>query len=178
MSHYFSPSTGACYDNTSKSYVIPGDAVEITAAQHLSLIAAQNSGRVLQLSSAGVPEAVDRVATLAEAQATQTATLRAACAAAITSGFSSSALGAAHAYPSAETDQRNLFSAAASTVASSLWCKDASGAWSFVTHTQAQAQAVLADFNVMRNAAQMKLAPLLAEVSAATTVAAVQAVVW
>lgn len=43
-------------------------------------------------------------ATLAEAQAAKTAQLTAACAAQIVAGFTSSALGSTHTYPSKETD--------------------------------------------------------------------------
>jgi hypothetical protein len=46
--------------------------------------------------------------TLAEAQAKQAAVISAACAAAITSGITSSALGTAHTYPTKMTDQQNL----------------------------------------------------------------------
>lgn len=108
MAHYFSSSTGSCYDNESGIYPLPSDAVEITAAQHVALIAAQNTGKVLQLNSAGVPVAVDRTATLAEVQTAQATTLRAACAAAIVAGFSSDVSGTSCTYPLSQTDQTNL----------------------------------------------------------------------
>jgi len=65
-------------------------------------------------SSATVPqvtlttEAAVVAPTLAEAQATQSAALNAACQAAIGTGFSSSALGAPYTYPMQQTDQLNL----------------------------------------------------------------------
>src|SRR5271156_5549939 len=50
--------------------------------------------------------------TLAQAQTTQTALLNSACQTAITSGFTSSALGSTYTYPSQITDQLNLNSCA------------------------------------------------------------------
>jgi len=50
--------------------------------------------------------------TLAQMQSLQSATLSAACQAAITAGFTSSALGAPYTYPAQSTDQLNLNSAA------------------------------------------------------------------
>ncbi len=115
---------------------------------------------------------------------------------AITSGFSSSALGTPHLYPSQQTDQLNL---AASVVASiqpgvtaafttPTWCAtpavDAVAAvaaapaiWSFTPHTAAQIQQVGSDAKAWIEAQQATHATLVAQVQAAPTVAAVQAVV-
>jgi hypothetical protein len=124
--------------------------------------------------------------TLAEARAAQIALLRDACAAEIVGGYSSSALGTPHLYPSTPTDQANM---AASVLASLLpdlaagwttpfWCADADGAWSFAPHTAAQIQQAGIDGKAMVVAAQTRLAGLEASIAAASTVAAVQAVVW
>ena len=109
--------------------------------------------------------------------------LRSACATAIVSGFSSNALGAPHAYPSDETDQRNLSDAcvAAATAAqgwsTSLWC-EASGAWALTPHTAAQVQQVMADWIAYRAAQQERLVTLLADIQAAINPAAITAVTW
>ena len=115
--------------------------------------------------------------TLAQAQSAQVATLRSACQSAITGGFSSSALGSAYTYGSGTVDQANLNTVAGSPAGGSLWC-ETGGVWSFKVHTQAQAQSVLSDFVAWLNSCQAQLATLTGEVNAATTVSAVQAIVW
>ncbi len=115
--------------------------------------------------------------TLAQAQALQMGILRTACQSAITGGFSSSALGSAYTYGSGVTDQTNLNTVAGSPSGGSLWC-ETGGVWTMKVHTQAQSQAVLSDFVAWLNACQSQLATLTAEVNAATTVAAVQAITW
>lgn len=114
--------------------------------------------------------------TLAEAQATQGSTIKTACAAAIVAGFSSSALGSAHTYASEPTDQTNI--SAAADAGGSIWCEDGSGTWSFTAHTAAQAQQARSDLWAHIQSCQSKYATLLSQISAATTVATVEAVVW
>jgi hypothetical protein len=115
--------------------------------------------------------------TVAQAQTDQIATLRTACANAIAGGFSSSALGSAYSYPSDPISQSNMNTIAGSPSGGSLWCGEG-GVWTLKAHTQSQAQAVLAAFVTWLNACQSQLATLTAEVNAATTVAAVQAITW
>lgn len=122
---------------------------------------------------------------LESAQAVQIASLAAECQSAIITGFTSNALGSAHTYPSTDTDQRNLLSAATVSQAqapswtTSLWCACGSPvSWSLTEHTAAQVQQVNADWLAFRVAAQQKYADLLQQLSEATTVSAVQAVVW
>ena len=123
---------------------------------------------------------------LTDAQAGRSSTLRAACAAAITGGYTSSALGAAHTYPSGPTDQANMAARVRASLLPNLpagwvtpfWCADSSGAWSFAPHSAAQIQQADVDGNVWIIDCQSRLQTLLAQVSAATTVAAVQAVNW
>lgn len=123
---------------------------------------------------------------LAAAQAERIGALTAACAAAITAGFTSSALGSPYTYGSTLTDQSNLQASVLRSLMPSLpggWttpfkCADAAGAWALREHTAAQIQQAGEDGMAMVVAAQQKLATLSAEVAAATTVAAVQAVAW
>lgn len=120
------------------------------------------------------------------AQATQSATLNAACANAIVSGFTSSALGSVHTYPSKTTDQLNLTASYASSLAPNLptdwatpfWCADSSGKWAWVNHTASQIQQVGSDGKAAVLAYQSQNAALQTQVNAATTVDAVAAIVW
>ncbi|BCF98058.1 hypothetical protein PPGU19_026270 [Paraburkholderia sp. PGU19] len=119
----------------------------------------------------------------AAAQKNQIAMVSAACASALTAGFSSSALGSPRNYPSQDTDQRNLLNAVtasqgqASTWNTARWCAN-NVAWSLASHTAAQVQQVNADWLVFRVAAQQKYASLVTEINSATSVAAVQAINW
>jgi len=114
---------------------------------------------------------------LAAAQAAQIASLYAACSSAITAGFTSNALGAAHSYPSTLMDQSNQVTVSNNAAGGSLWCETGS-AWAFVTHTQAQARQVVADFSKYLNSKQSELVNLTTIVNTASIVAAVQAVAW
>lgn len=116
--------------------------------------------------------------TLAQAQATQNSVIAAACATAITAGFTSSAVGTALGYGSQAVDQTNIATAAASTSGGALWAANSSGQWSLTPHTAAQAQQVRSDLWTHIQACQATYAKLLGEIAAATTVAAVEAVVW
>lgn len=126
------------------------------------------------------------VQSLPAVQAAQIAALSAACAASITGGYTSSALGSAHQYGSAPTDQLNM---AGSVLASLLpglatgWttpfkCAPAGGAWSLLPHTAAQIQQAGMDGKAWVESRQTQFAALVAQVDAATTVQAVQAIVW
>jgi hypothetical protein len=126
------------------------------------------------------------VASIAAAQAAQIVVLLEACAAAITGGYTSSALGSPHSYGSQPTDQLNM---AASVVASllpalpSTWttsfkCADSTGKWAMRPHTAAQIQQAGLDGKTWVTACQNQFDALSAQVTAATSVAAVQAIVW
>lgn len=116
----------------------------------------------------------------------QVAMLRAACAAEIVGGFTSSALGSPRTYPSDETSQRNLSGSVLASILPSLptgwttpfWNADASGHWDFTPHTAAQIQQVGLDGKALVVNAQGKLAALTAQVKLAATAQAVQAVAW
>ena len=124
---------------------------------------------------------------LAAAQQAQIAALTAACSAQIVGGFTSSALGAPHTYPSKiPTDQINLMGSVTDSLLPGLpsgwttpfWCADASGNWSFAPHSAAQIQQAGQDGKANVANSQGKLATLSAQVMAATTVAAVNAITW
>lgn len=126
------------------------------------------------------------LATLAGAKVAQIAAITGACHVAITAGFVSSALGAAHTYPAQMTDQQNL---AASVLASLMpnlpsgwttpfWCEDGSGSWLYANHTATQIQQVGQDGKTAIIVAIQKKAALVAQINAATTAAAVQAITW
>ncbi|CAJ0809235.1 hypothetical protein [Ralstonia flaminis] len=120
---------------------------------------------------------------LKQAQAGLSNKVNAACANALVGGFTSSALGGAHAYPSQDDDQRNLQNAvSAAAIAPSnwttpIWCAS-NDAWSFAPHTAAQVQQVNADWLAYRVAAQQKYAGLIAKINAATSIEEVQAIDW
>jgi hypothetical protein len=124
--------------------------------------------------------------TLGQAQALKISDLSAACAAQIYAGFTSYALGAPHTYPAKDKDQANLSGSVVSSLLPGLpagwttpfWCEDGSGAWAFSAHTAAQIQQVGTDGKTTIVTALEKNATLAAQVMAATTVAAAQAVVW
>lgn len=77
------------------------------------------------------------------------ATLSAACEDAITSGFTSSALGAPHTYQSDRDDQTNLLGSHATAIATGQSvphkCRDGASVWAYRLHTPAQMTQVLAD---------------------------------
>ncbi|CAJ0896147.1 hypothetical protein R77569_04568 [Ralstonia mannitolilytica] len=123
---------------------------------------------------------------LTVAQAAQITKVTGACQAAIVAGFTSSALGAAHTYPAQTTDQQNLSASVLASLMPNLpagwttpfWCADANGNWSYAAHTAAQIQQVGQDGKAAIIAAIQKKAGLVAQINAATTVAAVQAITW
>jgi hypothetical protein len=126
------------------------------------------------------------------AQATQTATVSAACQAAIYAGFTSSALGSPYTYPAKVTDQQNL---TASVLASLLpgiaadwttpfWCATqptdgTDPVWAYITHTGTQIQQVGSDAKAAILACLTKNAELAGQIAATTTsVADIQAITW
>lgn len=121
---------------------------------------------------------------LVKAQQTQLSAIGSACAAAITGGFQSSALGKAYTYPSTQTDQSNLNANVVSSLLPNLpsnWttlqlCMDSKGNWAYLPHTATQIQQVGSDGKAAILACLTRNATLQAQVAAATSVAAVQAI--
>lgn len=169
------------------SLSIPAGALLISDADGATIRQAQCLGDYTLVNSTLVLDAASQAARLLSvARDAQIAALAKACAATIVSGFTSSALGAAHTYPSQPNDQSNLIGAVTASQSPGLaagwtvnfWCSDTAGAWVFAAHTPAQIQQVLADGVVQRVAYSNRLATLKAQVAAAATIAAVQAIVW
>lgn len=169
----------AHYEGTEK---LPAPWIEISAEQCVGIVA----GSTWDGSNVVAPPAPTAAALLAQAQASQIQILSAACQAEILAGFTSSALGSAYTYPAKPTDQQNLSASVlaslmpglASTWTTPFWCADASGVWAMRAHTAAQIQQVGIDGKAATVAAIEKNATLAGQVQAATTVAAVQAIVW
>ncbi len=180
MPLYYSKSTNGFYDDQI-SATRPADAVAITADQHTALLNAQTAGQTIASDASGNPVAL--APGLAQVQSAQVDVLSAACRAAITGGFASSALGSAHTYGSQASDQQNLSDALGSALANGagfstpLWCA-VGAAWIFAAHSAAQVQQVHADWLAFRVAQQNKLINLKAQVNAAATPEAVAAAAW
>ncbi len=116
----------------------------------------------------------------------RSAAMRAACAVAITSGFTSSALGEPHTYPSDQTDQSNLSANVLSSMYPNLpddWttlhlCGDSEGHWGYKAHTAAQIQQVGSDSKTAILACLTRNAVLQAQIEAADDIAAIQQTIW
>ena len=155
--------------------------IDFTQAGFVQVSEAQWAARndkIWVVEGNAVAEYVAPVARIEVVQSTRCSLLSRACAQQIISGFSSSSLGAAHNYASTTVDQQNIVQSAQCAKGGLLSCADSTGVWARVAHTQAQAQQVLEDFVTARDAARAKLNGLEAQINAATTSEAVQAVVW
>ncbi|OVE88016.1 hypothetical protein B7W89_19025 [Agrobacterium tumefaciens] len=112
--------------------------------------------------------------------------LSGACEQMIISGFTSSALGAVHNYPSNIKDQLNLMGSVTDSIVPGLsedwetpfWVRDTDGQWSWKMHTAAQIQQAGRDGKAHVVHGQTTLASLTALVLAAETQEAVEAIVW
>lgn len=113
---------------------------------------------------------------LASAQAIQSALVKSSCANAITTTFASLALGSAFNYDCSPLDQANI--SYVSVHGGSLWCQAGTNPWTFIAHTIIQGLQVQADMTTHIQAQQAIYAGLLTQINAATTPAAVQAIVW
>jgi hypothetical protein len=113
---------------------------------------------------------------LAAAQASQSSIVKTSCANAITTTFTSSALGSAFNYNCTPLDQVNI--SYVSVHGGSLWCQAGTNPWTFTVHTIIQGLQVQADMTTHIQAQQEIYAGLLTQINAAMTVAEVQAIVW
>ncbi|KVZ18647.1 hypothetical protein WT88_29650 [Burkholderia stagnalis] len=183
---HFDPSTGDILnwmDTDAFSYPAMPDASTLAPATDGQWEERETAAFIIVNGQLSVPNAAVQ---LAAARAAQLEILNDGCKAAIYAGFTSSALGTAHAYPALDTDQQNLSASVLASLMPNLpsgwttpfWCCDSSGAWSYAPHTAAQIQQVGQDGKAAILAAIAKKAQLAAQVNAATTIAAVQAIVW
>ncbi|QAU22609.1 hypothetical protein EO087_00315 [Dyella sp. M7H15-1] len=180
MTIYYSASQKGFYDDAIyPNSALPKDIVEVPHATYQSLIAAQSDVAVIQSDNAGNPVIAQPPApTLDESKKSQIALICAACAMAIKSGFTSSAWASVTTYGSNATDQANLVSIAQAGQGGSLWCASSSDTWALTGHTAAQVTQVLTDWNKYRSAQQSKYANLVSKINAATSMSAVEAIVW
>lgn len=124
------------------------------------------------------------------AQAAQISMLQLACRNTIINGFPCSALGSSYTYPNKNTeenpDQVNMASsvlaaminASVSGWTTPMWCQDNTGTWVYANHTSPQVMQVATTGKTFVVGNQTKLTNLITQVNNATTVAAVQAIVW
>jgi hypothetical protein len=120
------------------------------------------------------------------ARALKVTELSNACAIAIIGGFSSDALGAAHAYPAKPTDQTNLQASVVAALvcaddpswSTPFWCADEKGAWDWRLHTGDQIKRVGLDAKSAALACMAKNQALAARVASAKTIGEINAVVW
>jgi hypothetical protein len=173
------------YDDVDSPVPAGVNTIEITDAQwHLCL---SNPGYTIQNSALVPPSAQSAAQRLAAAKTRQIAALSAACQKAIYAGFSSAALGNIYSYPFLAEDQTNMAGAVllstlpiAKTTGwtTDFWCADSAGVWLMHPHTAAQIQQVGIDADVAKRSQINKNISLAGQVTAATTVDAVNAIVW
>ena len=183
----FSKTTGCFYPDDIQYQNLPADLTAVSATDY-SAAMSRPTGTTLDVQGGKlviVPAPTPTAAQLlAQAQQSQAATISSACAAAITGGFQSSALGKPYTYPSTQTDQSNLNANVVSSLLPNLpsnWttfqlCMDSKGNWAYLPNTAAQIQQVGSDGKATILACLTRNATLQAQVAAATTVAAVQAI--
>lgn len=123
---------------------------------------------------------------LGAAQAQRAKEMSAACKQAIYAGFESSALGAPHTYPAKDLDQSNLIASITDSLlhadeagwVTPFWCCDAAGVWTYTPHTAAQIQQVGIDGKAAIVACLLQNATRAAQINAAATIEAVEAITW
>lgn len=155
MRRLYSPSTQNTYLAGVNMHVKPADAVEISEARYLEVIANPPPGKMRSHDADGLPILIDPpqalIAELAElAHSRQVEALNRACESAITGGFLSNALGAPHYYSSQLEDQLNLTGVILSEVDSLYACRDAQGLKDFRQHTAQQMRQVGDDFTAFK----------------------------
>ena len=164
----------AFYDTSDSPPPADATTLEISDAEWQACLSAP--GYTVSGGALATPAPPTAEQLLGQAQAAQTAAIQAACSTAILGNFTSAGLGAANAYGCDAVTQTNI--ALAAMHGGSLWCQPSNGAWALTAHTATQAIQVQADMWTHIQAQQATYAGLLATIGAATTVVAVQAVVW
>ncbi|WP_250435775.1 hypothetical protein [Caballeronia sp. ATUFL_F2_KS9A] len=175
----------AFYDTVDSPAPDGASVIDITDDEWIFCISNQGTRGVKDGGLADMPPP-SNAELLAAAQAAKVAELSAACKATIYAGFSSSALGELFSYPAKDTDQQNLASSVLASLmpgnaadwSTPFWCADASGQWEFRAHTAAQIQRVGQDGKAAILDAMARNAQLAAQVAAAESVDAVNAIAW
>ncbi|MEO6920520.1 MAG: hypothetical protein ABI171_16180 [Collimonas sp.] len=176
---YFDEDTSAPADCIEVSSVDASAAINLSTGASFSF----DSSGEMTVTAAPAPGA-DQL--LAQAQQVQVALINSACAAAITAGFISSALGTPHTYPAKQTDQQNLSASVLASIYPNLpanwmtpfWCEDANGVWAWVSHTASQIQQAGSDAKMAILTNMSKNATLQAQIMTAVDVVSVQKINW
>jgi hypothetical protein len=108
------------------------------------------------------------------------------CRGAIYAGYSSTALGSLHHYPANDKDQVNMIASVTdsynpandSNWKTLFWCKDANDVWDYREHTAEQIRKAGADGKAHITAQLSKNALLQSQISEATTLEEIDAIVW
>lgn len=174
------------YSNTSKQFypedvpynlsTLPSDLVQVSAEDFKKAMSRKPSetldyqGGQLIIVPAPAP-------TLDDLKNNNITDLTNACAATITGGYTSDALGSTHTYPSKPADQANMVASVTSSLLPNLpsgwstkfWCCDSNGNWAFVPHNASQIQQAGSDGKVFIQSQQAQLEKLKSQVNNATS---------
>lgn len=186
MGRLYSPSTQNTYLVGINTAVMPADAVEISEARYLDVIANPPLGKVRGHDEDGLPVLIDPpkpnlTELCKETHARQTSAINQACEAAITAGFTSEALGLPYYYTSQLDDQLNLTGVILAGHDSLYACRDQMGAKDFRPHTAEQLRQVGNDFTQFKLQLLQKANGLkyrLDQALAADDLVALDAVTW
>jgi len=180
----YSKSIGTFFPEEIKYPKLPDDLIKVSNKDYQAAMKRHPLATMDVVKGKLVIRAPAAAELLATAKAAQASKISEACRMAMIAGFSSSALGGVHTYPSAATDQANLNACAiASMLAAkdwrtSFWCADPRGHWALLHHTATQIQQVHADWLTAHQGHQARNQQLQAEIAKAKTVEAVQAIAW
>lgn len=181
----FSPTTGCTY-LTNVHSVIPSDALPIPEEIFLKVIADPAPGKVRSVDEQGMPVLVNQPKPSETEQAhdlyaTQYLEINRACEAAITGGFTSSALGKPHQYSSQLDDQLNLTGVILAGLDTLYACRDEAGYKDFRAHSFEQIRQVGDDFTAFKLQLLQKANTLkqqLDQALASDDLAVLEAVSW
>ena len=182
----FSATTNSFYDPSYTSR-FPTDAVDVPEEEYRVLQDVFAKGGTIKADPRGFPEAVFPLPpTLQEVKSQYLSVISQICSSTILGGFTSSALGTPHTYPSALTDQANLVTHVMSSLLPNLpptWttpyiCGDSNEGWAYRDHTAAQIQQVGADWKAFLSSCLLKKKALEEKVKAAKTIEKVQTIAW
>lgn len=178
---YYSQTTGCTYLKGLNDAGMPADAVTISEALYMSVIAAPAPGTVRSHGPDGLPFLIGYQMSPEIVYQQKYADINQACELAITSGFTSTALGEEFLYNSQVEDQLNLSGIIQAAIDSPYACRDAQGVKAYRPHTAAQLREVGNDFTAFKLQLLQRshdLKQLLDQALAAGDLAAIEAVTW